>query len=115
MSKSQDLIANLAAGDDDAVAILAPSTPGLTYRGLRAQIAATAAALRSIGVATDDRVAIVLPNGPEMAVSFLAVAAACAAAPLNPAYRAEEFEFYLSDLRAKALIVEAGSSSPPAA
>ncbi|MCK7493748.1 MAG: hypothetical protein MZW92_22255, partial [Comamonadaceae bacterium] len=27
-------------------------------------------------------------------------------APLNPAYRADEFEFYLSDLNAKALIVE---------
>jgi acyl-CoA synthetase (AMP-forming)/AMP-acid ligase II len=33
-------------------------------------------------------------------------------APLNPAYRADEFEFYLSDLNAKALIVEAGSTSP---
>ena len=33
-------------------------------------------------------------------------------APLNPAYRADEFEFYLSDLNAKALIVEQGSRSP---
>jgi acyl-CoA synthetase (AMP-forming)/AMP-acid ligase II len=56
-------------------------------------------------------VAIVLPNGPEMAVCFLGVASACAAAPLNPAYRAEEFEFYLSDLKAKLLIVLAGQSS----
>src|SRR6185437_3814423 len=34
------------------------------------------------------------------------------AAPLNPSYRAQEFEFYLTDLNAKALIVEAGASGP---
>ena len=33
-------------------------------------------------------------------------------APLNPAYRADEFEFYLTDLHAKALIVAAGQHSP---
>ena len=53
-----------------------------------------------------------LPNGPEMATAFLCVASAATAAPLNPAYRQDEFEFYLEDLRAKALIVEAGSELP---
>ena len=47
-----------------------------------------------------------------MATAFLSVAAGAASAPLNPAYRHDEFEFYLSDLKAKALIVEAGSASP---
>ena len=47
-----------------------------------------------------------------MAAAFLSVAAAATAAPLNPAYRQDEFEFYLGDLNAKALIVEAGSESP---
>jgi len=47
-----------------------------------------------------------------MATAFVAVAAGATAAPLNPAYRADEFEFYLSDLKAKVLIVERGSSSP---
>jgi acyl-CoA synthetase (AMP-forming)/AMP-acid ligase II len=46
-----------------------------------------------------------------MAVSFVAIAAGATACPLNPAYRADEFEFYLSDLNAKALVVEAGSTS----
>ena len=82
-------------------------------RGIRPpEIDDVAAALRGIGIGADDRVAIVLPNGPDMATAFLAVACAAAAAPLNPGYRAEEFEFYLTDLRAKALIVEAGSASP---
>ena len=55
---------------------------------------------------------MVLPNGPEMAVSFLAVSCGATCAPLNPAYRAEEFEFYLSDLNAKAVLLPAGSDSP---
>ncbi|HVZ32608.1 MAG TPA: acyl--CoA ligase, partial [Polyangiaceae bacterium] len=50
-------------------------------------------------------------NGPEMAAAFVAVASAATAAPLNPAYRNDEFEFYMTDLRAKALLVEQGSSS----
>ena len=44
-----------------------------------------------------------------MATAFLSLAAHAAAAPLNPAYRADEFAFYLGDLRAKALILEAGA------
>jgi acyl-CoA synthetase (AMP-forming)/AMP-acid ligase II len=72
----------------------------------------TISELNTFGVGGNDRVALVLPNGPEMAVAFLACTAAAAAAPLNPAYRDHEFEFYLSDLRAKALIVEGGSESP---
>jgi acyl-CoA synthetase (AMP-forming)/AMP-acid ligase II len=50
-----------------------------------------------------------------MATAFLSVAAAATSAPLNPAYREDEFEFYMTDLSAKALIVEAGSASPAVA
>jgi hypothetical protein len=35
-------------------------------------------------------------NGPEMAVAFLGRAAAATCTPLNPAFRAGEFDFYLS-------------------
>ena len=45
----------------------------------------------------------------------LTVAACGASAPLNPAYRSAEFEFYLADLRADALIVPSDSHSPAAA
>ena len=45
-------------------------------------------------------------------MAFLGVASAATAAPLNPTYRAEEFDFYLSDLGAGALIVLSGSDSP---
>jgi acyl-CoA synthetase (AMP-forming)/AMP-acid ligase II len=47
-----------------------------------------------------------------MATCFVSAACGVATAPLNPAYRADEFEFYLADLQAKALIVEHDSTSP---
>lgn len=102
----------LAVGGASSVAIAAPDAQPLTYAGLRSQVARTVDVLNGYGVGRNDRVAIVLPNGPEMAAAFVATAAGATAAPLNPAYRAEEFEFYLSDLRAKALIVEPGRPSP---
>ena len=84
----------------------------MTHAELRALVGRTVAQLNALGVGRNDRLAIVLPNGPEMAACFVAAACGTATAPLNPAYRAEEFEFYLSDLGARALVVERGSSSP---
>jgi acyl-CoA synthetase (AMP-forming)/AMP-acid ligase II len=65
-----------------------------------------------MGVARDNRVAVVLSNGPAMAIAFLATAIAGISAPLNPAYCESEFDFYLSDLNAQALIVQEGVDSP---
>ncbi|MEO8935759.1 MAG: acyl--CoA ligase [Burkholderiaceae bacterium] len=102
----------LATGADDAPAISAPAREPLRFGALRTLIAETIARLNSLGIGRNDRVAIVLPNGPEMATCYMACASGVASAPLNPAYRTDEFEFYLSDLHAKALIVERGSASP---
>ena len=112
MSADRTLRGLIAGGHDDAVAIAAHEAPPLTYGALRALIERTCATLNDLGIGRGDRVAIVLPNGPEMAAAFLCVASAATSAPLNPAYRQDEFEFYLEDLKAKALIVEAGSESP---
>jgi acyl-CoA synthetase (AMP-forming)/AMP-acid ligase II len=102
----------LTAGADAAPALSAPARQPLSFAGLRALIAQTLASLNAIGIGRNDRVAIVLPNGAEMASCFISCASGVASAPLNPAYRADEFEFYLADLNAKALIVERGSASP---
>lgn len=107
-------IAELLASAN-GVALAAPGRTSLSYDGLRAHIAATMTRLNGLGVGRNDRVAIVLPNGPEMASAFVSVASCATPAPLNPAYRADEFEFYLSDLAAKAVIVEQGSTSPAVA
>jgi len=95
----------LDTGADDAPAIGAEGRADLTHGGLRDFAAKVVADLNGFGIGRNDRVAIVLPNGPEMATAFLTVACGATTAPLNPAYRADEFDFYLDDLNAKALIV----------
>ena len=101
-----------SAGKPDAPAIGAPGRPWLTYAGLKKLTDDTLAVLNGVGIGRGDRVAMVAPNGPEMASSFIAVASGTSSAPLNPAYRADEFEFYLDDLKPKAVIVQKGMDSP---
>src|SRR2546421_12811138 len=109
-----DTIAQLLQrGADDAAAIGAPeAVPPLRYRDLRALVERTVAELNSFGIGRGDRVVLVLPNGPEAATAFLAIGAGATTAPLSRGLTADEFEFNLTDLRAKALVVEAGLDSP---
>ncbi len=102
----------LNAGDPARPAIGAPGAASMTYGDLRAIAEGTRTALRAMGVGPKDRVAIVLPNGPLMASSFLVTACAASTAPLNPAYRRDEFEFYLGDLRPKLLLLAKGDETP---
>ena len=90
-------------------AVGAPGRPWLDGPGLRGLVEEVGGALNAVGVGRGDRVGIVLPNGPEAATGFVTVACACTAAPLNPAYKAEEFEFYLSDLKPRAVVARAGA------
>ena len=99
-----DLVNFRASQDPDAVAIVAPGRAPLSYGGLTDLVYATVDSLTAYGVNRNDRVAIVLPNGPDMAVAFIAVATMAVSAPLNPEYQKTEFDFYLSDLKASALI-----------
>ena len=101
----------LDAGDDDQVALLVPGGPRLTYRRLREEVGRAAGVLAAQGVRSGDRVALVYPNSAEAVVLFLAAAATGTAAPLNPAYKVDEFAFYLEDTRAKVLLVPPGDSA----
>ena len=46
-----------------------------------------------------------------MASSFLAISSYMSAAPLNPNYKADEYEFYLNDLKPKIVLVEPNSTN----
>ena len=95
-----------------SLAILAPARKALSYGQLCGHIERVVSSLNDHGLGRNDRVALVLPNGPEMAVAFLSVIAGAACAPLNPSYQGKEFDFYLSDVDARAVIVQAGMDSP---
>jgi oxalate---CoA ligase len=107
-----DLIAARAKKVPDAVALVAKNRIPMTYGSLLNHIDRGTRTLNDLGIGRGDRVAIVLPNGPEMALAFLTISACATCAPLNPAYHSDEFNFYLTDLNAKALVLEKGMASP---
>jgi acyl-CoA synthetase (AMP-forming)/AMP-acid ligase II len=94
---------NVAPGSSTAIIIPETGT-AVTYDSLRRQVKTMADALAAIGIRRGDRVANVLPNGLPTIVAFLAGSIAGTAAPLNPAYRYDEFCFYLEDTAAKVLL-----------
>ena len=112
MPSSRTIRALIESASPDAIVFAAPDRKPLKQAGLVHQVEATQGALKALGIRAQDRVAMVLPNGPEMAAAFLGVGAGAVAAPLNPAYREEEFEFYLADIEASALLIQAGMESP---
>ena len=115
MTEPATIVDLLTRGADEAPAIGAPDRHPLSYAGLRGQVDRTVRGLRAMGIGRDDTVALVLPNGPEMASAFISVAAGATTAPLNPAYKGDEFEFYLKDLECKLLLVQSGMDTPATA
>ena len=77
----------------------------ITYDSLRRQVAAAADVFASAGIGNAARVAMALPNGLETIVCFLGASVAGTSAPLNPAYRHDEFVFFLEDTDAKLLVL----------
>jgi acyl-CoA synthetase (AMP-forming)/AMP-acid ligase II len=103
----------LREGDDSCLALLGTDGTELSYEAVRRQLDGLRSELASLGVGTRDRVAIIVPNGPLAALAFLAGSTGAAAAPLNPKYRESEFEFYLTDL-APRLVLVSDDTSPAA-
>ena len=106
MSRTLDALLERGRANDLAVAV--PGGPKLTYARLREEVSRAAEALGALGVGRNDPVALVIPNSAETIVLFLAAARAGVAAPLNPAYKQEEFRFYLEDTGARTLVVAPG-------
>jgi acyl-CoA synthetase (AMP-forming)/AMP-acid ligase II len=97
--------------DSTAIAIPREPTPiVLSHRELRRHVLNFQRKLAGLGISHKDAVAIALPNSLEFVVAFLAISlqrAICA--PLNPAYKQEEYEFYLNDLNAAVVLVPKGA------
>src|SRR5262245_40718211 len=105
MGGLEQLIEQAAATHGVRSALLAADREPLSYSSLPAVVGGMTAQLRERGIGPADRVALVVDNGPEAATAFLALACGAACAPLNPAYREQEFGFYLDDLAARAVVV----------
>jgi acyl-CoA synthetase (AMP-forming)/AMP-acid ligase II len=110
------LLLALNAADASRTAIVLPDTgERVTYAELRERVRAMATGLRAAGIGPGSRVAIALPNGLPAIVSFLAASLAGTAAPLNPAYRHDEFSYYLWDTGARLLIADSADDARRAA
>jgi len=107
-----ELLSDRAQSNGEAAAILAPGRHPMTYAALLTHVETIVGVLRTTGVRRNDRVIVVLPSGPEAAAAFLAVAACATCAPLNPSYRKSEFNLYIGDLAARALVVWSEWDSP---
>lgn len=114
MTKPSTLWELIQVAPADSVAVISPETgTTLTYGEFRRQVRAAADVFASAGIRPGDRVAIALPNGIPVLICFLAASIAGTAAPLNLAYRHDEFVFYLDDTKAKLLVVpEEGGEVP---
>jgi oxalate---CoA ligase len=112
LSHPKTIVDIVTTGDPKARVIGAPGRRDMTRAELQHTIGNVCGTLRAMGIAQNEVVALVMPNGPEMAALFIAVSASAVAAPLNAAYREDEFDFYLGDLKARAIIVSEGLNSP---
>lgn len=90
-------------------AIIIPSKPKaltITYQQLNTDVLSFQARLAALGVGAQCAVSIAMPNSYEFMISFLATSWQRAiAAPLNPAYKQAEFEFYIGDLKSSIVLV----------
>lgn len=106
-------LANTIEPSGQKTAIIVPSKPDaltVSYEQLNAQISSFQKKLASLGIAPQAAVSIALPNSYEFIVAFLAASWQRAiAAPLNPAYKQNEFEFYIDDLNSAVALVPKGS------
>lgn len=100
-------------GDPSATAVIIPSKPHaltVTYSSLASQVSRFQQQLADLGITLGSPVSIALPNSWEFIVAFLAASwQRGIAAPLNPAYKQDEFEFYIEDVQSAIVLVPRGA------
>ncbi|KAF1354027.1 hypothetical protein BDV97DRAFT_328546 [Delphinella strobiligena] len=110
-------LANSLALSSDATAVIIPGKAALTvsYKQLAADVTAFQQKLAKLGITAGSAVSIALPNSYPFIVAFLAASwQRGIAAPLNPAYKQSEFEFYIDDLSSALVLVPQGLAGGPA-
>ena len=105
-------LANSFSASDNP-AIIVPGKPQaltISYRRLTQDILSFQGRLAQLGITPSAAVSIALPNSYAFIVAFLAAGFQRAiAAPLNSAYKQDEFEFYIDDLSSAVTLVPQGA------
>lgn len=100
-------------GEPSATAIIVPSKPAaltVTYADLVRETTSFQRKLAAIGITHGSPVSIATVNSYEFIIGFLAASwQRGIAAPLNPAYKQDEFEFYIDDVKSAIVLVPRGA------
>lgn len=110
-------LSNSFSSTSTATAVIVPGPPTLeiSYKQLHADVVNFQKKLAQLGITPGAAVSIALPNSYPFIVAFLAAAwQRGIAAPLNPAYKQSEFEFYIDDLSSALVLVPQGQADGPA-
>lgn len=110
-------LSNSFSSTSNATAVIVPGPPTLeiSYKQLYADVLNFQKKLAQLGITPGAAVSIALPNSYPFIVAFLAAAwQRGIAAPLNPAYKQSEFEFYIDDLSSALVLVPQGQADGPA-
>ena len=103
-------------GKSSATAVIVPASGPdtkpleVSYLDLVSEVSRYQAKLAALGIGRGAPVSIATVNSYEFIVAFLASAWQRAiAAPLNPAYKQDEFEFYIEDVKSAIVLVPRGA------
>tara|TARA_B100000579_G_scaffold438003_1_gene470750 strand:+ start:2541 stop:4034 length:1494 start_codon:yes stop_codon:yes gene_type:complete len=99
----------LESGKDSDTAISIPNKEKISYKKLKILVDELSKKITSFGTQNEKPIIIVLKNNAEFMISFLAVTKTNSiAAPLNPDFTEEEFNFYLDDINPSLIITTDG-------
>jgi len=106
-------LSNSFSSSSNGTAIIIPGKPKaltISYQQLSAEVSTFQQKLAKLGVDPGAAVSIALPNSYAFIVAFLAASWQRAiAAPLNSAYKQDEFEFYIDDVSSAVALVPQGA------
>lgn len=106
-------LSNSFPPSSNSPAIIIPGKPHaltVSYQQLAAEVSTFQQKLAKLGVHPSAAVSIALPNSYAFIVAFLAASwQRAVAAPLNSAYKQDEFEFYIDDLSSAVALVPRGA------
>jgi oxalate---CoA ligase len=101
-----DYLVETARSAPSQTALIVPGGVSLDYGELVAAMDAVGVRLSMLDLTRHDRVALILPPGPDFLTIFLGITTRAVCAPVNPAYRADELRFCLSDVEPRLVIVD---------
>ena len=106
---SEERLLDVLFGGDGTALVVAEDGRKQTFGELGEAVTTLSRRLSALGVGRGSRVALVVPTGPDFVQLLLSLfALGATAAPLNPAYKRDEYAFYLDDLEPELLLLPAG-------